>query len=43
VHHESFFRRREDETLSRWHGESAARLVIKWRTADLSPFTPELV
>jgi GT2 family glycosyltransferase len=43
VHHESFFRRREDETLSRWHRESAARLVIKWRTADLSPFTPELV
>jgi GT2 family glycosyltransferase len=43
VHDESFFRRREDETLARWHRESADRLILKWRTVDLSPFTPELV
>jgi GT2 family glycosyltransferase len=43
VHHESAFRSRQDEKLAQWHRESTARLMIKWRTADLSPFTPELV
>jgi GT2 family glycosyltransferase len=43
MHHEQAFRGRPTPKIDRWHRESASRLFDKWRTADMSSFTPELV
>jgi GT2 family glycosyltransferase len=43
VHHEQAFRGQANEKIDRWHRESAWRLFDKWRTADMTSFTPELV
>ena len=45
VHAEQLFRGRgrSDPKLQRWQAESAERLVEKWRSADLSAFTPAVL
>lgn len=43
VHHESFFRGRQDEKIERWTAESWAYFCGKWRDTSFAEFVPDLM